>query len=84
MRTSAVLIVGAVLGILGVGTVADRPSIAQDKPAPVVKWEYKTAFVGSGGKQGEPEASMNKLGDEGWELVAVYTGNQGYFKRPKR
>jgi hypothetical protein len=44
-----------------------------------VRWEYKVV---------ESPISFNELGDDGWELVAVYpgfkTGVYAYFKRPKR
>jgi hypothetical protein len=43
------------------------------------KWEYKTT-------ERLNEDAMNKLGEEGWELVAaVDTGYSSYlfFKRPK-
>jgi len=45
------------------------------------KWEYKRLA-------GASVADLNKLGDEGWELVAITFGdydmnNVYYFKRPK-
>ena len=65
-----------------------------------MKWEYKTVKTpASGGFLGGKFDStalvmrLNELGDEGWELVAAFTTNQGYgqsrdivaiFKRQKR
>ena len=51
-----------------------------------MKWEYKTiAFELSGGQWtvgGKPDtaaidASLNKMGAEGWELLSVMDTNQG-------
>jgi hypothetical protein len=56
-------------------------------------WEYKSALVGSMAWSKSPEEVFNKLGREGWELVAVSLQNGGsgltggleaYFKRPLR
>ena len=47
------------------------------------KWEYKMTKMGAGGLLGgkidesELEFSMNELGSDGWELVAVFDTNQG-------
>ncbi len=47
-----------------------------------VKWEYKTIKLGAGGfiggkiDESELESSMNELGSDGWELVAVFDTNQ--------
>jgi hypothetical protein len=43
------------------------------------KWEYK--FVQLGGVTAEEE--LNKLGEQGWELVAVWSGLHCFLKRPK-
>jgi len=48
------------------------------------KWEYKIAYTSS-------EDELNRLGREGWELVATYTGDSNrsistpycVFKREK-
>lgn len=83
MRTSAVLFVGMVIGFLVAGSVAERPTIAQDKrPAlPVVRWEYKVLDK-------PDEATLNKIGADGWELVTSHTlGTYGpvyTFKRAKK
>jgi hypothetical protein len=57
--------------LAGRGLNAQAP--AQDKTAPAgkasaaaaLKWEYKIVFGGS------DEAELDKLGEEGWELVAT-------------
>lgn len=40
-----------------------------------LQWEYKVVSVGNlwGTKQDELEATLNKLGLEGWEIIHVYT-----------
>ena len=37
-------------------------------PKPRVAWEYKTFY---GGSRDEHDEELNKLGGEGWELVAL-------------
>ena len=37
----------------------------------MIKWEYKIVNVGSNDKVGEESVVLKKLGDEGWELIAV-------------
>jgi Domain of unknown function (DUF4177) len=66
---------------------------AQEKPAqPLQKWEYKLVKVAPTAVS-EMEASLNKLGAEGWELCATVVpfrrADEEYlvsfiFKRPKR
>jgi len=54
---------------------------ADDKPAP--KWEYRVVTKEQVAELGKNDlaAGLNKLGNEGWELVVV---DGGYiFKRPK-
>ena len=52
------------------------------------KWEYKVVY-------GPRESELNKLGDEGWELVSVVADTSGdaystsssiyaYLKRPRQ
>lgn len=52
-------------------------------PEEIKKWEYCTRFWGSS----VSESMLNRMGDEGWELVSVvqvYPGTlMQYFKRPK-
>jgi len=50
------------------------------------QWEYKTTTLYPTGPSAESE--INKLGKDGWQLVAVVDANSGsnaiyYFKRPK-
>src|SRR5262249_7112042 len=49
------------------------------------RWEYKTASGADLRKLGQDdmEAGLNKLGDEGWELVGI-TKTFYIFKRPRR
>lgn len=42
-----------------------------------MKWEYKMLDVFVKGNIKE----MNKLGEAGWEMIAIYNGTM-YFKRP--
>ena len=91
----------------GVGSEAQEPQ-KQDGPQvkkkkaeagwavlPIPKWEYKVTDFGGDDKAVEEE--LNKLGDEGWELVGTPTRTSGggdgrvarskvslVFKRPKR
>lgn len=44
-------------------------------------WEYKVLYLTQPGEPRETD-EMNKLGAEGWELVAVDNSHQ-YFKRAK-
>jgi hypothetical protein len=37
----------------------------------MTKWEYKIVNVGSNDLVGEESLILKKLGDEGWELIAV-------------
>ena len=40
------------------------------------KWEYMIV-------SGPNEETLNKLGEQGWELVALSPYNKAYLKRPK-
>ena len=40
------------------------------------KWEYKIVY-------GPDETEVNKLGEQGWELVGFDPSFHAYFKRPK-
>ena len=75
MKRSMNLVLAA--GLVTVGLFAGRglnaQAPAQDKVAPTgkasaataLKWEYKIVFGGS------DEAELDKLGEDGWELVAT-------------
>jgi hypothetical protein len=83
----------ALVLILSVAWFSRGPVAAQVKPAqPLQKWEYKLVKV-SPLDVHEMEASLNKLGSEGWELCATVVAfrrpDEQYlvsfiFKRPKR
>jgi len=50
------------------------------------KWEYQTVPTGSQLGPSSTRDALNKLGDEGWEFVAVISGEPlslMIFKRPK-
>jgi hypothetical protein len=56
---------GLVAGMLA---LANSRGLAQPKAVrPPVAWEYRTLYWGAG----DPTRSLNELGQEGWELVAV-------------
>jgi hypothetical protein len=40
------------------------------------KWEYKVV-------SSLTEETLNALGEQGWELVAIYDNYEAYLKRPK-
>lgn len=47
----------------------------------MVKWEYKTFWYSLGYE--ELEVKLNKLGESGWELVAIYDDYTFILKRKK-
>jgi hypothetical protein len=62
-------------------TILNIPTSAQTTPE---KWEYNVA-----GRCIPSETDLNKLGDQGWELISVTANGDGgcpvyYFKRPRR
>src|SRR5206468_3812602 len=69
--TMSTRVVGGVAGVVvlglvvGGGLLAPAQEKAKDKPAGLVRWEYKVT-VGAADEQ-----EMNKLGDDGWELAAA-------------
>jgi hypothetical protein len=74
----ALLAIGVACAILQV-----TPLVAEEKPDSVFQWEYrvltKEQILDLGNK--DLAGGLNKLGDEGWELVVV---DAAYiFKRPK-
>ena len=49
-----------------------------------MRWEYKRVYCSPGGE--DEEDGLNRMGEDGWELIAVAaSGGQRvlYFKRPK-
>jgi hypothetical protein len=72
------------------------PAVAQEKGKekvvrPSVKWEYKVIHANRSRDLDKLEEVLNKLGDDGWELVAIEAGHipppvtpgRYVFKRPK-
>jgi hypothetical protein len=78
ISTSFILLI---LGIVGGSQVAGA---AEPKLEPATKWEYRVLSKDEMLELGKKDlvAGLNKLGDEGWELV---TAEPTYiFKRPKQ
>jgi hypothetical protein len=65
------------------GTLPPSASCAEAKPGTVPRWEYRVLTKGQVRDLGKGDlaAALNKLGDEGWELVAVEPAY--IFKRPR-
>jgi len=63
----------AVVGLLSVYLLVSGPTVVsgQDKQKARQVWEYK---VLNGLDVGDPNEGLNKLGAEGWELVALLPG----------
>jgi hypothetical protein len=77
------------LALFALGAVTCLAEAPAGKAASRPQWEYKTVTGDGLVELGKNEqAGLNKLGDDGWELVSVTPG-QGfskavyYFKRPK-
>jgi hypothetical protein len=83
-----------VIILLGFGLVAaaepSPPASADAKPAFPIQWEYRVLTREQVLELGKKDmaAGLNKLGAEGWELVAIEPANVAakpaelYFKRP--
>jgi hypothetical protein len=74
MSKSSRLFVLVALVALSAAFWSGPDSQAQEKkgkggPPPLPKWEYKVTVLG--GEDQETEKELNKLGDEGWELVGT-------------
>jgi hypothetical protein len=100
MKLSSRLFVVAALLSLAIAWWPGHESLAQEKGRaafpPLPKWEYKVMALG--GDDQATEKELNKLGDEGWELVGtpgvtsstagsggtVSTKVRLIFKRPKQ
>jgi hypothetical protein len=82
MKSSAISFAIVALTTLN-GTLPPHASCAEEKASPVHRWEYRVlskAQILDLGKK-DFAAGLNRLGDEGWEFVAV---DAAYiFKRPK-
>src|SRR5262245_58095444 len=77
-------------------TSQDKSAKRKAPPEAGAKWEYSVLTRAEVAKHGKDDfkAGLNKLGDEGWELVAVETrpgarpgataSSSYYFKRPKQ
>jgi hypothetical protein len=70
-RLASVLI-GLVL-ILGIAWQFARGQAQPDRAKAVQKWEYKQTSIATGE---DGATQLSKLGEDGWELVAVYSYNQ--------
>jgi len=81
MKTHSVLRIGLVCAMLVGAFVAgqhySRTAAAQSTP----KWEYQ--IVGCGVCCSGQVAQINKLGDEGWEVVTLNASNRILLKRAK-
>lgn len=86
------------LPMIALAVLLNAPSstmvVAQDSK--ITAWEYKVIYhddrpqsgtSGTRARSGASEEKLNKLGNEGWELVAVRSGPGSeavfYFKRKK-
>lgn len=97
-----VYVVGLAVGFLGTAVLLRPMSAAPEPKKPAVQWEYKVLFrydlaiIGKPGierygaeatDRANYEAGLKKLGEDGWELVAVSSTQAGaenhYLKRPK-
>ena len=59
------------------GQQYSRPVAAQSRQ----KWEYQ--IVGSGFAGSGQVDKLNKLGDDGWEVVTLNASNRVLLRRPK-
>jgi hypothetical protein len=79
MRRTSIL--GLIILIIAFIALADRGSEADAVPSPApggFKWEYKVYTEVELANLSEArtlEASLNKLGEDGWELVAIRSSN---------
>ena len=84
-RPVIVVLIGLILTLGIVWKIADAHV---EMGRSVQKWEYKQAYIVTGD---EGEMQLNKLGEDGWELVAIYVYEQqngakvhrSILKRPK-
>lgn len=50
---------------------------------PASKWEYKTLLCNAPQSE-DVQEELNRIGDDGWELVVTNTSGRYIFKRPKQ
>ena len=81
MNLRSVIRIGAVSLMLLVAFLAGQhyPRVATAQGPQ--KWEYK--IVGCGAGCSGQVAEINKLGDEGWEVVTLNASNRVLLKRAK-
>lgn len=53
-----------------------------EQAKPAIKWEYKTLLCNAPMSE-DVQEELNRIGDNGWELVVVNTPGRYIFKRPK-
>src|SRR5438552_10170455 len=75
---------GFVLLVLGVGSPGAARS-AEPEPRGAARWEYRILTKDQVLELGKKDlaAGLNKLGDDGWELVAAPPAEGYIFKRPR-
>ncbi|MDR2561536.1 MAG: DUF4177 domain-containing protein [Holophagales bacterium] len=79
MKTSTTIALTALLALGGSYLWTARANeTAGHVTAAAAVWEYKTASTTD--QKGLPEEELNKLGKEGWELVAINTTDPGIRK----
>jgi hypothetical protein len=69
--------------IVWFGSQLNQPHAAEDAKPARQKWEYRVDIL-----QGRsvPQEQLNRDGEDGWELCAIYNYQNDrllYFKRPK-
>jgi hypothetical protein len=84
----SVLLLSLLLAVSLVSFLANSPRAADEASTPLRKWEYKVEDLNGNNRQGDDsqrdiQSGMNKLGNDGWEMVQ-FTSGYGFFKRPKR
>jgi hypothetical protein len=81
MKTHSVLRIGLVSAMLVGAFVAGQHYSRTAAAQSTQKWEYQ--IVGCGVGCSGQVAQINKLGDEGWEVVALNASNRILLKRAK-
>ena len=91
LTNAGAVLLAVVLLVLGPGTgatpaarAATRPSPGAKRPEVKVKWEYKVVTAAAleklarKGSRDRLTDGLNKLGEQGWELVAVVPGGPAF------